>query len=79
MRAGKHRLELFIGLVFRELSLHNSPGKIGVRVIIDSPGWRNMEMGYAQCLQLTSSSIQALPYPGGEDLGQELWGAIGSD
>ena len=78
MRAGKHRLGLFMGLVFfGELSLHNSHGKIGVRVIIDSPGCRNLEMVDAQCLQLTSCSIEALPCPGGEE-----WGAatvVGSD
>lgn len=75
----KVRPERFIGLIFRELSLHNSHGKIGVRVIIDSPGCRNLEVGYAHCLQLTSSSVQASLCPGGEELGQELLGAIGSD
>jgi hypothetical protein len=73
MRAGKHRLGLFMGLVFfGELSLHNSHGKIGVRVIIDSPGCRNLEMVYAQCLQLTSSSIQACPALVEKSGGQEL-------
>lgn len=65
-------------LFFRELSLHNSHGKIGVRTVIDNPGCRNLETGHVHCLQPTSPSVQALLCPGGEVLGWELLGVIGS-
>lgn len=68
MRGGEGVPELLIGPTFRELSLHNSHGKIGVRVIIKRPGCRNLKMGHAVYLQPISPSIQALP----------LWGRAGA-